>query len=324
MTPPINVLITGATGFIGQSLLKNLISKKNLRITTLSRPQKAGAPEKKERTALKEEKSDTGNIQLEGVDTVIHLAGRAHILKETSENPLDLYRADNVSNTLKLAEQALRAGAKRFIFISSIGVNGSSTNETPFSELSEAAPQQDYAISKWEAELSLKALVEGSTMELTIIRPPLVYAGHAPGNFHRLIKIIDTGLPLPFGSVKNSRSMIALENLVDFISLCIEHPAAGNETFLISDGMDFSTPQIIKQISKGLNREAKLLPVPPGLIFFGANLLGMQTAFQQLCGSLLIDSSKARTLLGWNPPIAADQALVKAGQDFRRLKGKKQ
>ncbi|MNJ58104.1 hypothetical protein D3C77_537230 [compost metagenome] len=159
-------------------------------------------------------------------------------------------------------------------------------------------------------------------MALTIIRPPLVYAGHAPGNFQRLIKLIDTGLPLPFGLINNSRSMIALENLVDFIALCVEHPAAANETFLISDGINFSTPQIIQHISKGLNRNTMLLPVPPSLIYFGARLLGMQGVFQQLCESLLIDSSKAQNLLEWKPPISAAQAMIKTGQDYRKLHAK--
>ncbi|WDH33707.1 NAD-dependent epimerase/dehydratase family protein [Pseudomonas chlororaphis] len=312
-----SVLVTGGTGFVGRALLSALISKKNINITALVRQKKTDIPECVTQITTPQRKPYTSDASLRNIDVIIHLAGRAHVLKETSENPLELYRADNVENTLELAKQAMNAGVKRFVFISSIGVNGSSTKEAPFNELSVPAPKANYALSKWEAEQGLRKLAEGSKMEVVIIRPPLVFAGHAPGNFRRLIKLIDTGVPLPFGLVNNVRSMIALENLVDFIAICIDHPAAANETFLISDGLDFSTPKIIQHVAKGLNRKARVLPVPLSLMQIGAQLLGMQGTFEQLCQSLVIDSSKARNLLGWQPPIPAEQALIKAGQDFR-------
>ncbi|MFJ2452013.1 NAD-dependent epimerase/dehydratase family protein [Pseudomonas protegens] len=306
-----NILITGASGFIGKSLLETLANKKNLTTTTLSLKQKNIHLTKNNKTATSTTKT------LENIDIIIHLAGRAHILKETSNNPLDLYRVDNVEKTLELAKQAVSSGVKRFIFVSSIGVNGSITRDLPFNELSPTIPRAPYAVSKLEAELGLKKLLQGSPTELVIIRPPLVYAGHAPGNFERLIKLVNTGLPLPFALVNNSRSMIALENLVDFIICCIDHPKAANETFLISDGTEISTTQIIKYLAKGLNRKSRLLPIPLSLIKFSTNLLGMKGIYEQLFCSLVIDSSKARNKLQWQPIISPEEAIPKAGQHYR-------
>jgi nucleoside-diphosphate-sugar epimerase len=305
-----NVLITGINGFIGHALQQHLSTNKNIHITALVRRESPKLPAEVDKIIGNSEK-DWANTPLpKNITALIHLAGRAHVLK------------DNVDSTLNLAKQALAAGVKRFIFISSIGVNGSKTIDAPFDEFSTPAPKADYAISKWEAEQALRDLLKGSDMELIIIRPPLVYAGHAPGNFGRLLKLVSTGLPLPFAWVKNSRSMVSLENLVDFITVCIEHPAAADETFLISDGTDFSTPQIIQCLAKGLDRHVILLPIPPALMHQGAILMGMESTFEQLCRSLVIDSSKARNLLGWSPPLSADQALIKAGHDFKRIRGK--
>lgn len=302
-----NILITGASGFIGKALTKTLANKKNTTISTLSLKQK------NTHTAT----ADSNTKKLESIDTVIHLAGRAHILKETNDNPLTLYRADNVEKTLELAKQAISSGVRRFIFVSSIGVNGSTTRDLPFNELSPTTPRAHYAISKLEAELGLKELLHGSPTELVVIRPPLVYAGHAPGNFERLIKLVNTGLPLPFALVNNSRSMIALENLVDFIICCIDHPQAANETFLISDGTEISTAQIIKYLAKGLNRTPRLLPIPLPLIKISANLLGIKGIYEQLFCSLIIDSSKARNKLQWQPITSPEEAICKAGKDYK-------
>ncbi|PUA43915.1 NAD-dependent epimerase [Pseudomonas protegens] len=302
-----NILITGASGFIGKALTMTLANKKNTTISTLSLKQK------NTHTAT----ADSNTKKLESIDTVIHLAGRAHILKETNDNPLTLYRADNVEKTLELAKQAISSGVRRFIFVSSIGVNGSTTRDLPFNELSPTTPRAHYAISKLEAELGLKELLHGSPTELVVIRPPLVYAGHAPGNFERLIKLVNTGLPLPFALVNNSRSMIALENLVDFIICCIDHPQAANETFLISDGTEISTAQIIKYLAKGLNRTPRLLPIPLPLIKISANLLGVKGIYEQLFCSLIIDSSKARNKLQWQPITSPEEAICKAGKDYK-------
>ena len=319
MTPSQKILITGATGFIGQELLQQLIAKKNTDLTVLVRSQSQEVPSEVAQVIINSNVTWADAPFPEGVTTLIHLAGRAHVLKETSSSPLDRYRADNVEFTLNLARKALATGVKRFIFISSIGVNGPSTTNTPFDESSIPAPKADYAISKWEAEQGLRNLLKGSDVELVIVRPPLVYAGHAPGNFRRLLRLVATGLPLPLASVDNRRSMVSLGNLVDFISLCIEHPAAANETFLISDGVDLSTPQIVERLAEGMGKRILLVPMPLGLIRWGARVAGLGGAFEQLCGSLVVDSSKARNLLGWREPLGADQALVKAGRDFKTM-----
>ncbi|MEG1112549.1 MAG: NAD-dependent epimerase/dehydratase family protein [Hafnia sp.] len=312
-----NILLTGATGFIGQALHNSLKSNENFYITTLGRQKKKTQSKHTNEILTPENLPYPDDLALQGIDTVIHLAGRAHVLKERSGSPLILYRKDNVDNTLKLAKLSINENVRRFIFISSIGVNGSRTHQQAFSESSVEAPTADYAISKWEAEQQLHALVQDSKMELVIIRPPLVYAGHAPGNFQRLMKLVNTGLPLPFASTGNARSMIALENLVDFITLCIDHPAAANETFLVSDGEALSTTEIVENLASGMSRTIRLVPIPKTLIKFGAEILGMQAAYQQLYQSLVIDSSKAESLLGWKPRIPAKKALINAGLNFK-------
>jgi nucleoside-diphosphate-sugar epimerase len=316
LTRPRNVLITGATGFIGRALVQQLLGRECGHITVLVRRHCSDISDDVTQIVLGGDKGWRDIPFPEGITTLVHLAGRAHVLKETSSSPIDLFRADNVETTLVLAKQALAAGVKRFIFISSIGVNGSSTTNNSFDESSTPAPKADYAISKWEAEQGLRELLKDSDMELVIIRPPLVYAGHAPGNFRRLMRLVDTGLPMPFASVDNRRSMVSLENLVDFISLCIEHPAAANEVFLISDGEDFSTSRIVECLAKGMGKRTVLLPISSRLMRWGARVVGMEGAFEQLCGSLVVDSSKARSLLGWRTPYSAEKALIKAGRDF--------
>lgn len=311
MTVSKKILITGASGFIGSELLQYLLPQGNMDFVALVRRKSPGIP-----SAVTQLVIDADPFP-EGVTTVVHLAGRAHVLKESSSSPLDLYRADNVEFTLSLARNALASGVSRFVFISSIGVNGSSTGGVPFSEASVPAPKADYAISKWEAEQALSKLLKGTGMELVIIRPPLVYAGHAPGNFRRLMKWVSIGLPMPFAAVKNRRSMVSLENLVSFIALCIEHPEAANELFLISDGVDFSTAQIVERLAEGMGERVFMLPVPSSLMRWGARVAGLGGAFEQLCGSLVVDASKARNLLGWSASLDADSAVIQAGRNFK-------
>lgn len=305
------IIVTGATGFIGRELLRHLLQQPDTEVVALVRRQSPEIPAAVVQFVV------GGDAFPKGATTLVHLAGRAHVLNESSSSPMDLYRADNVEFTLSVAREALACGVRRFIFISSIGVNGPRTDGVPFNESSNPGAKADYAISKWEAEQALTKLLKGSGMELVIIRPPLVYAGHAPGNFRRLMKLVSTGLPMPFAAVKNRRSMVSLENLVDFIALCIEHPRAANETFLISDGIDFSTAYIIERLAEGMGQQVIMLPVPSGLMRWGAQAVGMRGAFEQLCGSLVVDASKARNLLGWCAPVNADSAIIKAGRDFK-------
>lgn len=263
------------------------------------------------------------SVALKGCSIVIHLAGRAHKQPQSQGSDLADFNRVNVDGSLRLAIQAMESGIRRFIFISSIGVNGPATDSEAFNERSAALPKASYGFSKLAAEIALKDLIKGSDMELVIIRPPLVYAGHAPGNFHRLLKLVHAGLPLPFATINNRRSMIALENLISFIVLCIDHPLAADETFLISDGDDLSTPEIVSNIAIGMGKNARLFPFPESLMSLGAQLIGKRSVYNQLSGSLCIDPSKAKNMLSWVPVIKASAALEAAGRDYVRSQHQK-
>lgn len=310
------LLVTGANGFVGAALKKVLI-KKYETVTLCARSSNVVAKDEFKLSPPLSAISDWTDL-LRGKDVVVHLAGRAHVMKDISSNPMKEFYEVNVEGTLNLARQAMDSGVKRFIFISSIGVNGSRTTAQPFTESSVPHPHADYAVSKFEAEKKLRELIKKDDMELVIIRPPLVYAAHAPGNFYRLLNLVSKKLPLPFSSVKNIRSMVALENLVSFIEICVEHPAAANQVFLVSDGEEVSTSQIILYLAEGMGYEAKLLPIPVKLMRLSANMVGKKGVFDQLCESLVIDSSKARNLLGWKPVITSSEALIKAGREFKK------
>lgn len=311
------VLLTGANGFLGRQLLE-FCQRQGMETLACARAiDGLKAPWVKSPDLGPE--ANWAPL-LSGVEAVVHTAGIAHRLGESGPELIQQFDKVNVEGTLSLARQALHAGVKRFVFISSIGVNGSMTaSGSRFSEQSQPEPHADYATSKWRAEQRLQTLLSDQSMELVIIRPPLVYSGHAPGNFQRLLKLVASGVPLPFSMLNNQRSMVALENLADFITLCIKHPAAANELFLISDGTDISTPEIIDHLANGMGRQARLLPVPNTLIRWGAKLLGKEAMYTQLCGSLVIDSSKARNLIGWKPSLSPVEALLKAGRDFKVL-----
>jgi nucleoside-diphosphate-sugar epimerase len=249
------------------------------------------------------------------VDVVVHLAGRAHQLKESLSDPLETYRRVNRDLTIALAELALQAGVKRFVFVSSIGVNGLDTTFEPVNELSVANPVRDYAISKFEAEQGLTDLLKGK-MELVVIRPPLVYAGNAPGNFRRLLRLVKLGVPLPFARVNAKRSMISLANILSFLNLAIAHPGAADQLFLVSDGDDVALPEILECLASGMQRRVFLVPVPVEMLRFGMALLRKEMLYKQLCGCFLIDSSKAQKLLGWKAPFSAKHELSLAARQF--------
>ncbi|MCY1265976.1 N-acetyl-alpha-D-glucosaminyl-diphospho-ditrans,octacis-undecaprenol 4-epimerase [compost metagenome] len=318
MTQPQRVLITGATGFVGTSLVNKLSQTAEFELIALVRGESDGLPANVVRVRSMGAEPFAVKPHLFGVDIVVHLAARAHVLRDKSVDPLAEFRAINVDGTIDLARQAIDAGVKRFVFVSSIGVNGGQTLEAPFSEASPPAPHADYAVSKFEAEEALRELVEGTEMELVIVRPPLVYSGNAPGNFARLMKLVASGVPLPFASLDNRRSMIALDNLVEFIALCMVHPAAANELFLISDGEEVSTANIVRYLARGMNKTARLLPVPKFLVSAAASAVGKRAIYTQLYGSLVIDSSKARSQLGWAPSLTPENALTQAGRDYLR------
>lgn len=304
------ILITGASGFVGRSLCAHLVSQGH-DVTAFVRTDGHGLADVKVVMGALDDEAFVREA-LANTDCVVHLAGRAHQLRDVSADPLEAFRIANRDVTLQLAECAKQAGVKRFVFISSIGVNGSSTADKPFCEKSTAAPGADYAISKHEAELGLWGL-KGEGFDIVVIRPPLVYAAHAPGNFARLLKLVKAGIPVPFASLTNQRSMVALENLVDFIALCAVHPAAANELFLISDGIDVSTPQIFRYLAQGMDKRSLHFYFPQPLMQAAAKIVGKGALYNQLCGSLVVDSGKARTLLGWSPLLSPEQALIQSG-----------
>ena len=255
---------------------------------------------------------------LTGCSAVVHLAARVHVMADTADNPLDEFRRVNVQGTLNLARQAASAGIRRFVFISSVGVNGAETFGVPFREDDISVPHSPYAVSKYEAELELQLLAAETDMKIAIIRPTLVYGPNAPGNFGSLMRWLKRGIPLPLGAIHNQRSLVALSNLADLIVTCLTHPAAANQTFLVSDGEDLSTTQLLRRMGAALGKPARLIPVPVLMLKLGAAIVGKPELAQRLCGSLQIDMSKTQKLLGWTPPFSIDESLQKAAEGYLR------
>jgi UDP-glucose 4-epimerase len=239
-------------------------------------------------------------------------------MNDTESDPLAAFRRVNVDGTLALARQAIAAGVKRFVFISSIKVNGEGTPPgRPYSANDTPQPQDPYGTSKLEAETALQALARDTGLEVVIVRPVLVYGPGVKANFLNMMRWLDRGIPLPFGAIDNRRSLVAVENLVDLVVTCIGHEAAANQVFLVSDGEDLSTTGLLRRMGQALGRPARLLPVPAGLLSAGAKALGKGSLSQRLCGSLQVDISKTRDLLGWRPPIDVDTALRAAARHYQ-------
>lgn len=311
-----NILLTGSTGFIGRALLARLLAEPHIEVFEAGRKALAG----ERYTCVGKLQADTDwSKALQNIQVVVHMAGRAHVLGSTDNDSPAVFQAVNVDGTLSLARQAAAAGVQRFIFISSIGVNGAQTHGQPFTEQSTPQPHAAYAMSKYAAEQGLQELVRQTAMQLVIIRPPLVYAAQAPGNFKRLLQLVASGIPLPFATLDNQRSLLALENLVDFICCCIEHPAAAGQLFLVGDGVDVSTAELVRYLREGMGQPVRLFSLPMAVQRGCATLLGKRALLDQLCGSLSLDSSKGRQLLGWQPPLTPAQALRQAGRQFKAL-----
>lgn len=300
-----SVLLTGASGFIGSRLSSVISSDYYLRQVFRKRPNEKSSSD----YVLCDLKKDSDlSLVLKNINVVIHCAGRAHLLADNARKPIEEFRKVNVELTLRLAREAVKSGIKRFIFLSSIGVNGRSTTK-PFTEEDIPSPDQDYAISKLEAEKGLQEIALSSGMEVVIIRPPLVYGPNAPGNFGRLSKWLRRNIPLPLGAIYNKRSLVALDNLVDLIVTCIEHPAAANQVFLVSDGEDLSTTELLIRIAAAFGKKARLIPMNHKLLEYCLILIGKKELAQRLCGSLQVDISKAKHLLNWTPPISVNEGI---------------
>jgi nucleoside-diphosphate-sugar epimerase len=309
------VLVTGANGFVGRAVLSEINGMNGINpVGSIRRAAIASAADSPLVTVGNLSGQTNWSRVLADVQAVIHLAGRVHVKVDTAADPLEEFRRVNVQGTLNLARQAAAAGVRRFVFISSIGVNGAETFQMPFTDKDRAAPHSPYALSKYEAELGLQALAAETGIEVVIIRPPLVYGPGAPGNFGSLIRWLKLGVPLPLGAIHNQRSLVALGNLVDLIVMCITHPMAANQTFLVSDDEDVSTTELLGRMGQALGLSARLMPVPVSWLKLAAAMLGKKDVAQRLCGSLQLDITKTRRLLGWSPPISLDEGLKRAAE----------
>lgn len=305
------IMVTGANGFIGRRLTCELLAQ-GIEVTALLR-RPDGFVSSDILTVCHVSSFDItqlSKVNFLGVDCLIHLAARAHILSDSSIEPLAEFRKVNTEATLHLARMAAASGVKRFIFLSSIGVNGIS-NTSPFTIFDKPNPSEHYAISKLEAEIGLSQISADTGMDLVIIRPPLVYGPNAPGNFSKLCKLTQKNLPLPLGAIHNKRSLVALDNLIDLIVTCIDHPNAANQTFLVSDDHDVSTTELLKLMICAVGKEPCLLPFPLSWLQLIGKLTGKQALINRLCGNLQVDISHTKQTLGWTPPITVEEGIAR-------------
>lgn len=311
------ILVTGAVGFVGRALCAALRQHKLPCIAAVRRAE--GGNGIAEEIAVGDLGPDTDwQAALQGIACVVHLAARTHVLDDRSPDPLAEYRRINVAVTRKLAQQAARSGVRRFVFLSSVKVNGESTTSQPFSERDVPRPEDAYGISKREAEDVLRAIGNETGMEIVILRPPLVYGPGVKGNFLRLLNAVAKGVPLPLASIDNRRSLVYVGNLVDAIITCIHAPAAAGRTFLVSDGEDLSTPELIRKLATAMGRKPRLLPCPPALLALAARLCGREAAFRRLSGSLAVDISALQQTLHWQPRYPTNQGFSATAQWYYR------
>lgn len=306
------VLVTGASGFVGGALIQCLVDRDQERVVATTRHFVETLPDLVRQVQVSDLSQSTDwQEALRGVDVVVHCAARVHVMNERSSDPLAEFRRINVEGTMRLAQQAAAVGVRRFIFVSSIKVNGEATVlGHPFTANDVPMPQDPYGVSKMEAEQGLRELSVQTGMEVVIIRPPLVYGPGAKANFASMVQWLKRGIPLPLGAItSNSRSLVYLGNLVDLLRVCIDHPKAANQTFLVSDAEDVSTTEMLIRAGRAMGKKVRLLPIPVLLLEMGAAIVGKKIMAQRLCGTLQVDIEKTERLLGWRPPFAFDDGL---------------
>lgn len=304
------VLVTGAAGFVGTALVKRLLTLPDFQVLAGVRNSVKKFPENVFSLSLGDIGRSVCCQPLLGISALVHCAARVHVTSGQFACPLSEFRKTNVEGTLKLARQAAQEGVKRFVFISSIKVNGEGMSVGKLYRADDPpSPQDPYGISKLEAEEGLLALAKETTMEVVIIRPVLVYGPGVKGNFRSMMRLIERGVPLPLGAIDNKRSLVGIDNLIDLIIHCIDHPAAANQVFLAGDGEDLSTTELLRAVGKAMGKPVRLIPVPAGLLQFGATLLGKKAMAQRLLGSLQVDISKTCELLDWKPPYTVEEGL---------------
>lgn len=307
------VLVTGASGFIGTEVVKNL-KLQNFEVRTVNRRTFKSVADSN--YVIEDLGPDTyWRDALKGCDVIIHLAARVHVMNDSAVDRLAEFRKVNVAGTVKLAMQAAKAGAKRFVYVSSVKVNGEQTT-LPYTELDDPNPQDPYGVSKWEAEQALHEISATTGLEVVIVRPPLVYGAGVKGNFAQMIKVLAKRIPLPFASVQNLRSLIYVENLVDALILCATHPNGAGNTYLVSDGEDVSTSDLLCKLAEAMEQSARLFSCPPALLKLAGRLIGRPDQIDRLLSSLQVNSSKIRRELGWQPPFTLQEGLRKTVQEL--------
>lgn len=311
-------LVTGASGFVGTGLIRHLLKYPAREVVFSFRGKRSPDHPR----VLPVDSGEMGattdwGSTLCGVSSVIHLAARVHVMRDASTDPLAEFRRVNVDGTLRLARQCAEAGVRRFVFVSSIKVNGEFTPAgRPFRADDAPQPADPYGISKFEAEQGLHELARATGIEIVVVRPPLVYGPGVRANFRTMMEWLRARVPLPFGAIDNRRSLVSLDNLCDLLLACEQHPAAAGQTFLAGDGEDVSTPELLRRLGLALDRRATLIPIPPFLLKTSFGLLGKADVAQRLCSSLQVDISAARELLGWTPPIDLDEGLRRTAVAF--------
>ena len=313
------VLVTGATGLVGGAVVRALAPRGDIALVVPVRREQSDLPAGAASVPIRGLDSTQDWLPaLSGVDVVVHCAGRVHVLRERTGDPLQEFRRVNVEGTLQLARQAANAGVKRFVFMSSIKVNGEETTPgLPFRADHAPHPQDPYGVSKMEAETRLQSLAGDTGLEVVIIRPPLVYGPGVKANFLAMMRWLSRRVPLPLGcATENRRSLVALDNLVDLISRCLDHPAAASQTFLAADGESLSTASLLRRMGEAMGRPARLIPVPLPLLREGATLFGKREVAQRLLGSLEVDITGTQERLAWTPPIGVDEGLRRVARPW--------